>query len=307
MDTSHYQTFIKQYSKYRFIDTYTYVDMCMILLGRKQNPFANPDSSYSRLIREGSNAYYKSSWSEIQEANDLYSVFQNKDLLADLQAFLDANPLLFAQAASTVKEESVDWVKDTLKEVQQTPSQPSKKPQKPGPCPWVLQKGAPYPRECWNHRYYDPLIGKQLEENSVLLKETDEKKFQASLHHIRRYLEASHKQKPEVCPWIHPDSPQWNAEWSVTHQWETLEEQADKWAIYYTEPTKYVPPAKPTPLDSHYGTEVHSYRIGEGTDYRNVVDGYKRDLLSAIQIARQPFKKPVAPRYPPLPPFFQRV
>lgn len=294
-------------------------------MGQKQNPFSNPDSLYSRIAKEGLNAFMTNSWAEAQEVNDLQNILHNKPLIADLEDFLKASPYVVevqptpyvvAVQPNSKEEEPIDWIKEVLAEIKETPSHTqSKKPLKQGPCPWVLQKGALHTRECWNHRYYDPLIGKQLEENTVLLKEVEsaeDKKAQASLHHMRRHLEAGYKQKPEVCPWIHPDSPQWNAEWSVTHLWETFEEQEKKWENYYTEKTKYVPPVKPTPLASHYGTEIHSYRMGEGTDYRNVVDGYKRDILSAIQIARETVKKPwqsskpVAPRYPPLPPSFTR-
>jgi hypothetical protein len=295
MTSYSFEEFIKQYPSYRFIDSYTFYESTAILLRQKENPFTNPDSKPSLIIKAGCDALHMSSWADVQDVNNLQSILQNTDFRRDFKKFRKSHPL----TSIIEKVETIDWIADHLMEVQKVPQPPCKKPQKPGPCPWVLQKGALYPKECWAHRYYDPTVTKQLEENGKLIAQaSQEKKEVASLHHIRRHLEAKQKQAPESCPWIHPDSLQWNAEWSINHLWETLEEREVKWSVYYDQPKKYIAPASlPKPLGDHYGTEVHSYRIGEGTGYRNLVDGYKRDLLSAIQIAQKPL-----PRYPPRPP-----
>lgn len=305
MTSYSYEDFIKQYPTYRFIDSYTFYEATMIIMRQKENPFTNPESKQSVILNAGSRAFYTSSWADIQDVNNLQSILQHVEFRRDFKKFRKTNPpqTSVALQVAHVPTPIHDWVADHLLEIETLQPLPTQKPQKPGPCPWVLQKNAPYPKECWNHRYYDPTVKKQLEENAALLTKAEakvpqDKKEIASLHHIRRHLEAKHKQTPEACPWIHPDSPQWNAEWSVTHLWETLEEREAKWAVYYTPTKKYVPPvSQPKPLGDDYGTEIHSYRIGEGTDYRNLVDGYKRDLLSAIQIAQKP-----VPRYPPRPP-----
>lgn len=313
MDLQTYKVFIKEYPSYHFIDHSILHDASRILLGEKSNPFQTEGSLYSSIVKSSS-AFSIASWADVQEATDLDNVLQNKSLVADLHAFLKAHPVkasakVEAKVAAkvVVKEENLGWRDEYLKMCMDSPMTPPKKPLRPGPCPWILQKDAPYPRECWNHAYYDPLIVQQLEENKKLLvcseSETPvDKKAIASLHHIRRNLEAKQRQMPAECVWIHPGSLQWDAEWSVTHTWKTLEEQQEKWAIYYTPLIRPTPVQGISPFQDHYGTEIHSYRIGEGTHYRTLVDGSKRDILTAITISTQRPPKPVAPRYPPLPP-----